>query len=73
MFIFMSGVMAPLTGSVKRDYGKLRKLRDGRKSCLEIRNDRCTSLLDPPESISRGFTLLANTFWILQLLNLFLL
>jgi hypothetical protein len=39
MSIFISGVMAPLTGSVKRDYGRLRKLRDGRKSCLEIRND----------------------------------
>jgi hypothetical protein len=73
MFIFISRVMAPHTGSVTRDYGKLRKLRDGRKSCLEIRNDRCTSLIDPPESISRGFTLLTNSFWILQLLNLLLL
>jgi hypothetical protein len=73
MFIFISGVMAPLTESVKRDYGRLRKLRDGRKLCLEIRNDRCISLLDPPESISRGFTLLTNSFRILQLLNLFLL
>jgi hypothetical protein len=38
MYIFLSGVMAPLIGSVKRDCGKLRKLRDGRRSCLEIRN-----------------------------------
>jgi hypothetical protein len=39
MSIFISGVMAPLTGSVKRDYGRLRKLKDGRKSCLKIKND----------------------------------
>jgi hypothetical protein len=39
MSIFIFGVMVPLTGSVKRGYRKLRKLRDGRKSCLEIKND----------------------------------
>jgi hypothetical protein len=39
MSIFISGVMVPLTGSVRRDYGRLRKLRDGKKSCLEIKND----------------------------------
>jgi hypothetical protein len=73
MCIFISGVVAPLIGSVKRDCGKMRKLRNGRRSCLEVKNVWCPSLLDLPESIPRKFILLINSFWILQLLNLSLL
>jgi hypothetical protein len=38
MCILISGVVVPLIGSVKRDCGKLRRLGNGRRSCLEIKN-----------------------------------
>jgi hypothetical protein len=44
MFIFIFGAMEPLIGSVKKEFGRLRKLRDGRRLCLRGRKDRLLAL-----------------------------
>jgi hypothetical protein len=58
MFIFIFGSMAPLTGNVRKGFGRQKKLSNGLKFSQKIKKEWLPSLLLLPRFSRKEFALL---------------
>jgi hypothetical protein len=66
MFIFIFGAMAPLTGNVRKGFGRQKKPRNGLKFSQKIKKEWLLSLLLLPRFPGKEFALLKKLCKTLQ-------